>query len=87
MPTPLAANELLDREFLNIRARLIDMAAALDRIDRAEGAVGADPRLGQIRQSLQVLSADSADRAARIQMIFSLPYREDWQQAQGTAQN
>ncbi|HUT09487.1 MAG TPA: hypothetical protein VMY42_03250 [Thermoguttaceae bacterium] len=81
MPTPPAANEILDREFLDLRARLIDVAAALDRIDRAEGAVLNDPRLGQIRQSLQILSTDSADRAERIQMVFSLPYREDWRQA------
>jgi len=81
MPSPPAANELLDREFLDVRARLLDVAAALDRIDRAEGAVSGDPRLEQIRQSLDVLSGDSADRAERVQMIFSLPYREDWQQA------
>ena len=40
MSHPLSAGQTLDREFLAIRARLIDVAAALDRIDRAKGARG-----------------------------------------------
>jgi len=84
MPIPLAAAEVLDREFLAVRARLIDIAAALDRIARAEGPVTEDPvtedpRLDKIRQSLEVLAQDESDRAERLQMIFSLPYRDGWQ--------
>ncbi len=79
MPIPLAAAELLDREFLTVRAKLIDLAAALDRFDRAEGTVADDPRIDQIRQSLQLLSGKASDRAEQVQLIFSLPYREDWQ--------
>ncbi len=54
MPILPAASEVIDREFLGVRARLIDVAATLDRIDRAEGSA-ADPRLDRIRQSLQIL--------------------------------
>lgn len=79
MPIPLAAAELLDREFPTVRAKLIDLAAALDRLDRAEGSVADDSRMDQIRQSLQVLSGKASDRAEQVQLIFSLPYREDWQ--------
>jgi hypothetical protein len=35
MPIPLDATEVLNREFLEIRAKLLEIAAALDRLDRA----------------------------------------------------
>ncbi len=47
MPTPLDAPELLEREFLEIRARLLHIASSFDRMDRAEGSVAADPRLDE----------------------------------------
>ena len=78
MPIPMAAAEVLEREFLGVRMRLIDVAAALDRIDRAEGSVADDPRLDQIRQALQVLSGDRSGRAEKLQLLFSLPYQDDW---------
>ena len=74
MPVPLPAQKALDLEFLGARCRLIDLAAALDRIDRAAGGVAGDPRLTQIRRSLEILADDSSDRAERIQLEFSLPY-------------
>ena len=83
MSTPLAARDVLNREFLNIRARLIDVAAALDRIDRAEGSAAEDPRLAKIRQGLELLSGQTTDRAEGLQLLFSLPYQDNWQQAYG----
>jgi len=79
MSIPLSANDLLDREFLGVRARLIDVAAALDRLDRAEGSVSDDPRRKQIRQAVEALAADEFGRAEKLQLVFSLPYEEDWQ--------
>ncbi|MBN2475364.1 MAG: hypothetical protein JXB62_12200 [Pirellulales bacterium] len=78
MPIPLAATEVLDREFLTVREKLLDLAATLDRIDRAEGVVD-DDRMEKIRQSLQLLIGDGPDRAQRLQRLFSLPYNEGWQ--------
>ena len=78
MPIPMAAAEVLEREFLGVRARLIEMAAALDRIDRAEGSVADDPRLDKIRQALQILSGERSGRAEKLQLLFSLPYQDDW---------
>jgi len=83
MSTPLAAPDVLNREFLGIRARLIDVAAALDRIDRAEGSAAEDPRLARIRQGLQLLSGQISHRAEGVQMLFSLPYQDNWQQDYG----
>jgi hypothetical protein len=67
------AGNMLDREFFGIRCRLIDLAASLDRIDRAGGHAADDPRLLQIRRSLETLAGNASDRAERIQLEFSLP--------------
>jgi len=85
MPIPLSANEVLDREFLTARGKLVELAAILDRIDRADGDLADDARLAQIRRSFELLAEDAADRAVadraeRVQAIFSLPYDAAWQQ-------
>jgi hypothetical protein len=78
MPIPLEAPAVLDREFLEIRARLLHIAASLDRLDRAEGSAAGDPRLARIRQSLAVLSDTEGDRAEKIQLLFSRSYDANW---------
>ncbi|REK19076.1 MAG: hypothetical protein DWQ37_02635 [Planctomycetota bacterium] len=78
MPIPLDAPEVLDREFLEIRARLLQVAASLDRIERAEGAVDDDPRLMKIRQALEILAGGDEQRAEKIQLLFSRPYEANW---------
>jgi hypothetical protein len=83
MAAPPTAAEVLDREFLAVRAKLIDTAAVLDRIDRAEGSVAGDPRLDRIRQGLQLLASDTSDRVEQLQLLFSLPYAENWRKEYG----
>ncbi len=78
MATPPDAVEILDREFLEIRAKLLQVGAALDRLNRADGSVADDPRLAKIDQALAVLRSDDANRAEQIQMIFSRVYESDW---------
>ena len=77
MPNPTSA-EALDREFLGIRSRLIELAATLDRIDRSGGPLADDPRRSRIRRALEILMSDAPDRAERAQIEFSLPYDEKW---------
>ena len=80
MPIPLDAPEVLDREFLLVRAKLLEIAASLDRIGRAEGQVEGDRRLQLIHDALDVLRQGESDRAEQIQMIYSLSYDEQWQE-------
>jgi hypothetical protein len=78
--TPLPAAKALDLYFLEARSKLLDLAAALDRIGRGQGVAGleGDPRLHKIRQALDVLGDESGGRAERIQRIFSLEYDPTW---------
>ncbi len=82
--TPLPAGKALDTYFLEARSKLLDLAAALDRISRGRdnAALGQDARLGQIRQALEVLLDPSGGRAERIQQIFSLTYDPTWERPQ-----
>jgi len=81
MNTKLCAADMLDREFLEIRCRLLDIAAAMDRIDRAEGAqaVRAHPRVARLSEAAGILVDGQPERAKRVQMLFSDPYDPAWQ--------
>jgi hypothetical protein len=83
MPIPLGASKALDLQLLGIRARLIEVAAALDRLDRAERPVEDDPRIDKIRQGLKILADDTSDRVEKIQLLFSLDYEDNWQKDYG----
>lgn len=81
MSIPLTAPEVLNREFLEVRAKILELAAALDRLDRAEGEVASDPRMARIREGLDVLIKGNAEeRAEQVQLVFSRPYDSQWQQ-------
>ena len=79
MSIPMTASQVLDREFLEIRAKVLELAASFDRLDRAEGVVAGDPRLSLIREAIDVLQSDADDRAEQVQLIFSLHYDDEWQ--------
>lgn len=74
------AETVLDREFLEIRAKLLELAASLDRLDRAAGTVSDDNRLLQIKKSISILAESGAARAERMQLVFSRPYESDWRE-------
>ena len=73
------SSQILDREYLTLRAKILEIAASLDRIERAEGDVNEEDRLIQIRKGLEILLGSGTNRAEQIQMLFSHPYKEDWQ--------
>ena len=79
------AQSLWDREFLEMRCRLIDLAASMDRLERAEkaGGAAADPRMGLIRGALELLAKPGPGRAERMQLHFSDPYRTAWREELG----
>ena len=80
MPKDASATEVLDKEFLDIRCRLLDLAAALDRIDRATDSVAtrSDPRSKAVREAARILTEEEGGRAHRVQLVFSDPYDAAW---------
>lgn len=78
MSTPPPTSPTLDRDFLALRARLIDLAAGFDRIDRDTQTAKDDPRWRQLRRAIDVLASSETHRAERMQMHFSLAYDPAW---------
>ncbi|MDG1872826.1 MAG: hypothetical protein P8J27_02865 [Mariniblastus sp.] len=74
------SNQILDREFLEIRAKILEVAAALDRIQRAEGDVSSDSRMQLVADAITVIGTEQADaiRAEKIQLLFSREYDTKW---------
>lgn len=73
-----SSSEVFEQEFLPIRAKLLEVAAALDRLDRASGSVASESRRAQVRDAIQVLLRPEEDRAEQVQLIFSRPFEDDW---------
>ncbi len=64
--------DVIDAYFLEHRAKLIDLAAFLDRVDRAKPeSEEADCRMVAMKKALQVLLAPGPFRARRVQEVFS----------------
>jgi hypothetical protein len=74
------ASEVLNRDFLEARCKILEIAAILDRIDRAPANHHdqPDPRMSQLRRALEALSVPDPGRAETIQLIFSLEYDPNW---------
>jgi hypothetical protein len=66
--------QLLDLYFLESRAKLIDLAAFLDRLDRAEGK--ADFRLVALKQAMEQLNRADDRRAEHVLLSLSDPTPE-----------
>lgn len=74
--SPLDATEIVNRYFLENRAKVIDIAAFLDRIDRAgngEDVAADDFRVQSLRAAIELLLDGRSDRARRVLDLMSDP--------------
>ena len=74
----MTATPLLDRQFLAMRAKLLELAADFDRLERAGELGQADPRLTQLDAAITALRETGSQRAEKIQHIFSRDYAPQW---------
>lgn len=77
------ADQILDESFLEIRAKLLEVAASLDRIDRAAEAAAPlsdtqTTRREAIDRAIAICADAGPNRAERLQRLFSRPYQSDW---------
>jgi hypothetical protein len=70
----MTRQQVLDLYFMDARSKLIDLAAFLDRLDRANGE--ADFRLAGFRKALVELDKKRPDRAAGVLLALSDPTTE-----------
>jgi hypothetical protein len=77
----MTRQQLLDLYFMDARAKLIDLAAFLDRVDRGEGEP--DFRLAAFRKALEELHKGEPARAKSVLMALSDPTTEPIAKAPG----
>jgi hypothetical protein len=65
----MTREEILDIYFMDARARLIDLAAFVDRVGRSSG--GADFRMQAFSKALAELSTDQPHKTIRVLRAFS----------------
>jgi len=70
----MTRQQVLDLYFMDARSKLIDLAAFLDRVERAEGKE--DFRLFAFRDALSKLSGSSVKKAREVLLAFSDPTSE-----------
>lgn len=70
----MSRTELIDEYFIENRTKLLDVAAFLDRLDRAmQDSCADDYRMEALREAVKSLSDAGPCRVKAIQMIFSDP--------------
>jgi hypothetical protein len=71
---PLTQQQLIDEYFIEHRTKLLDIAAFLDRLDRAAALnAAADFRVVAFKEALRLLCSDQSGRIDRIQIALSDP--------------
>lgn len=69
--TPPSSVNLVDLGFMDSRSKLIDLAAFLDRVQRA--GQDSDFRVQALKNALALLSQDKPQRAKEVLLSFSDP--------------
>ena len=70
----MTRQQVLDLYFMDARSKLIDLAAFLDRVDRADGQE--DFRMEALRTAIKELSGESKERAKQVLLTLSDPTTE-----------
>ena len=69
---PRTQEQVINMYFLEHRAKLLDVAAFLDRIDRAQpGTAGSDFREAALKQAIGILIDGESHRARRVLELLS----------------
>jgi len=75
--SPLTQRELIAEYFMEHRVQVLELAAFLDRLDRARELDGEDDfRMRSVQEALKTLVDGQGGRVERVQMIFSDPRSE-----------
>lgn len=86
------AEQVVEQEFLQIRAKILEIAAFFDRLaaDSVDEALSesvvsglSEERLKLLRAGCELLLDSDGDKAARVQLLFSRKYDEQWRKAMG----
>ncbi|HLJ53621.1 MAG TPA: hypothetical protein VKT77_01205 [Chthonomonadaceae bacterium] len=74
LPPTMSFVDLVDEYFIENRTKLLDIAAFLDRLDRATaGGTSDEYRIAAFREAVAALAGAGPNRVEAVQIIFSDP--------------
>jgi len=73
------AAQIVADEFMIARAKIIELAATLDRIERASGNVNDSKNMQLLVHAMHILIDDQVEKAKRVQLLMSRVYDPNWQ--------
>lgn len=74
-----SAAQIVADEFMIARAKIVELAATLDRIERASGNVDDSKNMQLLVQGMHILIDDQIEKAKRVQLLMSRDYDPNWQ--------
>jgi hypothetical protein len=81
------AEQIVEQEFLQMRAKILEIAAFFDRLEadstKQAGAATSSvsqERLKLLRAGCDLLLDSESDKAARVQLLLSRKFDEQWRQ-------
>jgi hypothetical protein len=74
-----SAAQIVADEFMIARAKIVELAATLDRIERASGSVDDSKNMQLLVQGMHILIDDQIEKAKRVQLLMSRDYDPNWQ--------
>lgn len=77
---PRSAREVLEQEYLQVRSKILEVAAFFDRLSDADASNVEQTQLDLLEKGAQVLCDNELDKAARVQLLFSREYDASWRE-------
>ena len=74
------AREVLEQEYLQVRAKILEVAAFFDRLSEAEASEANQAQLELLEKGCEILNDNEVDKAARLQLLFSREYDAQWRE-------
>jgi hypothetical protein len=82
-----SAAQIIAEEFMIARAKIVELAATLDRIERASGNVEDSRNMQLLVQGMHILIDDQFEKAKRVQLLMSRDYNPNWQNLMSISKN
>jgi len=82
-PTQRRAEQVLTEEFLLARSKILDLAATIDRLQRADGQIESSEKRELLEQGIKILLDDQGEKAKRVQLLMSRQYNPKWREQYG----
>lgn len=81
MNTGRSSQHVLETEFPALRAKVLELAAGLDRIDRATPSGTEGEHLQTLSSAIECLLRSGPERTEQIQLLFSRAYDDNWRES------